>query len=352
MRRASKCFLILMTLLSGCTAAQAQGVADFYRGKTVSLTIGVAAGGGNDFYARLIGRHLGRFIPGAPTVVVQNMPGAGGIRHLNYMYQAAPKDGTVIGATQHLTAFEPLFAGKDLKAAFDPLKFGWLGSPERFSAVALSWHTSPVKVAEDLLTHELVIGSEGLATGSSNDAYVLRNVLGFKFRAVLGYSGGANVDLAMERGELQGRSNAGYQGMKTRHPQWLTNHMINVLYQIGLRKNPDIPVDVPLVLDFAKTAADRAVLETKFASYELGYPYMVPPGTPADRKAALQAAFEAMLNDRTFRADAESQRLDVGPISAERIEAVLRRSFGAPRETVDRLIEASKPPVLAETAKP
>jgi tripartite-type tricarboxylate transporter receptor subunit TctC len=344
MRGASNAWLVLTALLSSHNPAIAQSVADFYHGKTITLTIGVAAGGGNDAYARLIARHLGRFLPGTPTVVIQQMPGAGGLRHLNYLYNIAPKNGTAIGATEHLTPFEPLLAGKDSKATFDPLQFGWLGSPERFSAVALSWHTSPVKTAKDLLTHELVVGAEGVVTGSSNDAYVLRNILGFKFRVVLGYSGGAAVDLAMERGELQGRSNSGYQGIKTRHPQWLTNHMVNVLYQIGLRKNPDMPSDVPLVLDFAKNAADRAVLELKFASFELGYPYIAPPGTPSDRLAALQAAFAAMTSDPAFEADARAQRLDVGPISAERIEAVLRRSFTAPRETIDRLIGASKPP--------
>ena len=350
MRSAMRCGIVLMLLLAA-SGSTAQPAAEYYRGKTITLTLGSDVGGGNDAYARLVARHLGRFIAGGPTIVVKNMPGAGGLRHLNYMYRVAPKDGTVIGTTQQLTPFEPLLAGKDSRAEFDPLKFTWLGSPERFSAVALSWHTSPVKTAEDLMQHELIVGAAGRITGSANDAYVLRNVLGFKFRVILGYPGGADVDLAMERGEIQGRSTSGYQGIKQRNPEWLSNRMVNVLYQIGLEKNPNIPVDVPLILDFAKTPEERAILELKFASFEVGYPYLLPPEVPADRAATVSAAFTAMMNDPDFKADAEKHRLDVNPISGQRIAELLQRSFSAPREIVDRLVEASQPPDLIETAK-
>lgn len=331
--------------------SQAQSVEEFYKGKTVILAIGSDVGGGYDTYGRIIARYLGKYIPGNPTIVPKNMPGGGGLTLLNHMYNVAPKDGTTIGASQQLAPFEPLLASDKSNAKFDPIKFQWLGSPIRFSAVAIAWHTSPVKTAEDLLTHELIVGSSGAASNSTNDAYVLRNILGFKFRVILGYPGGADIDLAMLRGETQGRANIGWTGFSTRNPDWIPEKKISILYQMGLEKHPSIPAEVPLILDFAKTPEDRQVLELKFASYGIGYPYMVPDGTPADRVAALRKALATALADPELIADANKQRIEIEPITGETIEAVLRKSFSAPKEVVARLVEASKLPSDIEKAK-
>jgi hypothetical protein len=344
---------VVMTLatLVVSTPAVAQSVEAFYKGKTVYLTIGSDPASAGDSYNRLISRHIGKHIPGAPTITVQNVPGAGGLVHLNNMYNVVAKDGTVIGLTRESTPFEPLFTGKESQAKFDPLKFNWLGAPNRFPAVAIAWHTAPVKKAEDLYTHELLIGGIGL-TGSTNDAYVLRNILGFKYRVIMGYPGPAAVDLAMERGELQGRASAGWEGLNSRNAEWLREKKVNILYQMGLEKNPNIPPEVPLLLDFAKTPQDRALLELKFASNSLGFPYMLPPGTPTDRVAAIRAAFVATLNDPELRQDAKKQILTIAPVRAEEIEAILKKSYSASPEMLARLAEASKPPADAEPARP
>jgi tripartite-type tricarboxylate transporter receptor subunit TctC len=341
---AAAAFLALQGAMAGATA---QTVADFYKGKAITLSVGVDVGGGYDAYARLMARYLEKYIPGNPRVSVQNMPSAGGITQLNYMANLAPRDGTAIGATQQYIPFEPLLSGKDSKAQFDPLKFLWLGSPAPFSAVAVAWHTAPVKRAEDLLTHELVVGASGATSGIATDAYVARNILGFKFKVVLGYKGGADLNLAMERGETQGRPTSGWQGIKTAYRHALEEKKIILLYQIGLEKHPGIPADVPLILDFAKTPEDRQVLELKFASYSLGYPYMLPAGTPADRVAALRTAFKAALADPGLLADAEKQGMEIQPVAPETIEAILKRAYAAPPELLARLAEASKPPADA-----
>ena len=347
--------LVAVAVLAGGIAsappALAQSEADFFKGKTVTLYIGSGSGGSLDQYARLVTRHLGKAIPGQPLIVPKNMPGAGGIAVGNYIFRIGPKDGTAIGTVAQSVPFEPLFGGKDSKAEFDTLKMHWLGSPVKFAALAVAWHTAPVKKAEDLLTNELVVGSSGVASASTNDAYVLRNLLGFKYRVILGYPSGADIDLAMERGETQGRANIAWEGLKNRNADWLRDKKIVLLYQEGLKKHPDLP-DVPLILDFARNDEERKILELKFSSYELGYPYMVAPETPPARLAALRAAFKAALADPDLRAEAAKQRMDVAPVDGVEMESILRSAFTAPPAVVARYEELSKPPSQFETAKP
>ena len=323
--------------------AHAQTPAEFYAKKTVRFTIGSDPASAGDQYNRLMAQHIGRFIPGAPSVIAQNMPGAGGLVHINWMYNIADKDGTVVGLTREATPFEPLLLGSDSQAKFEALKFQWIGAPNSFPNVALAWHTAPVKKAEDLFTRELLVGGIG-QTGSANDAYVLRNVLGFKYKVINGYPGPAAVDLAMERGELEGRASAGWTGLKTRGAEWLREGKVNILYQLGLSKHPDIPQTVPLLIDFAKTPDDRALIELKYASNEIGFPFLMPPGTPADRVAAMRKAFVDMFADADFKAAAAKQKLDIFPVSGERIEEVIKKMYQAPPALIARLTEASKPP--------
>jgi tripartite-type tricarboxylate transporter receptor subunit TctC len=347
------CGLVVATgrLAAAEDASPGQNEAVFFKGKTVSLYIGSGTGGSLDQYARLVARHLGRAIPGQPTVVPKNLPGAGGIAVGNYIFRIGPKDGTAIGTVAQSVPFEPLFGGKDSKADFDTLKMHWLGSPVKFSALAVAWHTAPVKTAQDLLSHELVVGSSGVASASTNDAYVLRNLLGFKYRVILGYPSGADIDLAMERGETQGRANIAWEGLKNRNADWLRDKKIVLLYQEGLKRHPDLP-DVPLILDFARTDEERQLLELKFSSYELGYPYMLAPETPPARIAALRNAFRAALADPELKAEAAKQRLDIEPVDGAETERILHAAYSAPVSVIRRYEELSKPPSQFETAKP
>jgi len=332
-------------------SAAADEPAAFFKGKTVTLYVGSGTGGSLDQYARLVTRHLGQAIPGQPTLVAKNLPGAGGIAVGNFIYRIGPKDGTAIGTVAQSVPFEPLFGGKDSKAEFDSLKMQWLGSPVKFSALAVAWHTAPVKSAKDLLTHEFIVGSSGVASASTNDAYVLRNLLGFKFRVILGYPSGADIDLAMERGETQGRANIAWEGLKNRNADWLRDKKIVLLYQEGLKRHPDLP-DVPLILDFARNDEERKILELKFSSYELGYPYMMAPETPPARVAVMQAAFRAALADPELKAEAAKQHLDIAPVDGAEIARILKSAYSAPAAVIRRYEELSQPPSQFETAKP
>lgn len=330
--------------------AAAQSPAEFYKGSKISVTVGYAPGGGNDAYARLVSRHFGKYTPGKPSVIVRNMPGAGGLKHMNYMYNVAPKDGSAIGATNQFTAFQPLFKGKNPKIKYDPRKFHWLGSPVAYTGVAIAWHTSGIKSGEDLLKKELVIGASGVSSSSVNVATGLKNLLGFKFKIILGYPGGADIDLAIARGEVQGRSNINWDSLMTRHADWVKNKKINVLYQMGLKKNPIVPADVPLILDYANTQEQREVLELMFASYGVGYPFMAPPGTPMDRVQAIRSAFTKAYGDPKLLREAERWR--IAPVSGEELHAIIDKAYAAKPEVIARMRAAYKKTAKFTRAKP
>jgi tripartite-type tricarboxylate transporter receptor subunit TctC len=326
-------------------AAQAQAVSDFYRGKTLNVLIGSGVGGGLDQVARAVTRHLGRNLPGNHTVVPKNMGGAGGLQVLNFIHGIAPKDGTTLGIVLPSLIFDPLFVGKTAADGFDPVKLRWLGGPARYASVAVAWNpATPVRKAQDLLTRELVVGATSAASGSATDGYVMRNILGFKYRVITGYPSGADIDLAMIRGETQGRANIGWYGIKTRNSEWLREGKISVLYQTGLRPHPEIPPEIPLVLDLTTTPADRQLLALKFSAYDIGYAFMAPPETPAERVAALRAALATTFNDPAYRADAARERLEVDPVAGEEVETIIRNAYAVSPDIVARLTEAIKPP--------
>ena len=334
---------LITMILAHPDAATADAVADFYRGKTLNLMIGSGVGGGVDQVARAVARHVGRHVPGNPTVVPRNMGGAGGLQVLNFIQSVAPKDGTTIGIVLPSLVFDPLFTGKS--EGYDPLKLRWLGGPARYASVAIAWNAAtPVRKAEDLLTHELVVGAASAASNSASDAYVMRNILGFKYRVVTGYPSGADIDLAMQRGETQGRANIAWYGIKTRNAEWLREGRISLLYQMGLKPHPDIPPEVPLSLDLTRTPADRRLLELKFSAYDVGYAFMAPPQTPAERVVALRAAMTAAVNDPSFRADAVREQIEVDPVAGAEVELIIRNAYAAPPDILARLIEAMKPP--------
>lgn len=235
-----------------------------------------------------------------------------------------------------------MFSGNAPEIKFDSLQFNWLGSPAQFASVAYAWYTAPVKNAQDLMQHELIVGSSGGT--STSEAWLTNRILGFKYKIVTGYHSGADVDLAVERGELQGRASIGWSAFKLRALDWIKSGKINVLYQMGLAKHPAIPADVPLILDLARNDADRQVLAMAFAPYSIGYPYLLPPKTPADRVAILRAAFAETIADPEFKKAADDAHLDVGPVSGEKIEAILRQAYSASPNVIERLIAARTPP--------
>src|SRR5215471_4381549 len=332
----------LMVLVAPA-AAQADAVSDFYRGKNLNLMIGSGVGGGVDQVSRVVARHLGAHVPGNPTVVPRNMGGAGGLHVLNYIQSVVPKDGATIGVVLPSLVFDPLFTGKT--EGYDPLKLKWLGGPARYVSVAMAWNAAtPVRKAEDLLTHELVVGAASAASNSATDPYVMRAILGFKYRVVTGYPSGADIDLAMQRGETQGRANIAWYGIKTRNAEWLREGKISLLYQMGLKRHPDIPLDVPLSLDLTRTPLERQMLELKFSAYDVGYAFMAPPETPPERVVALRAAMTAAVNDPAFRADAVREKIEVDPVAGADVEAIIRNAYAASSEVRTRLIEAMKPP--------
>jgi tripartite-type tricarboxylate transporter receptor subunit TctC len=327
------------------TTARAETAADVYRGKPVTVLIGSGVGGGLDQVARAVVRHLPKHIPGNPAVVPKNMVGAGGLQVLNFIHGVAPKDGLTLGVVLPALVFDPLFAGKTSADGYDPQRLRWLGAPARYASVAVAWNpATAVRKYTDLLTQELVVGAASGASNSATDAYVMRNLLGLQYRVVTGYPGGAELDLAMVRGETQGRANIAWYGIKTRNSEWLRDGKLSVLYQMGLKKHPDIPGDVPLSLDLAKTPADRQLLQLKFSAYDIGYGFMVPPETPPDRVAALRAAFAATFNDPAYRADAIRERLELDPVAGEEIESIIRAAYQVSPDLIGRLVQVIKPP--------
>ena len=318
---------------------QAESVADFYKGKTITLYIGYSAGGGYDTYARTIGRVIGRHIPGNPKVVAKNKPGAGSLRLTNELYNSLPKDGTVIATFARGMVMEPLFGNE--KARFDPSKFTWLGSANNEVSVCIAWHESPIQTLDDFLTMPMIVGGTGPGADTDTFPKVLNNILGTKLRLVTGYPGGNDINLAIERGELQGRCGYSWSSLKSRFPQWLTGKKVQILLQMSTAKHPDLP-DVPFVMDLAKTDKDRKVLELVFARQAWGRPFAAPPGVPADRVKALQAAFMATMKDADFLADAKKQKLEIAPISGEKIKQLIAALYASPKDLVEAAKEAAE----------
>ena len=318
---------------------QADAVADFYKGKTITLYIGYSAGGGYDTYARTIGRVIGKHIPGNPKVIAKNRPGAGSLKLTNELYNSLPKDGTVIATFGRGMVMEPLFGNK--KAKFDPAKFTWLGSANNEVSVCIAWHESPIQTLDDFLTKPMIVGGTG--PGSDTDVFpkVLNNIIGTKLILVTGYPGGNDINLATERGEVMGRCGYSWSSLKSRFPQWLTGKKVQILLQMSTAKHPDLP-DVPFVMDLAKTERDRKILELVFARQAWGRPFAAPPNLPADRAKALQAAFMATMKDPDFLEDAKKQKLEIAPISGEKIGQLIAQLYASPKDIVEAAKEAAE----------
>jgi tripartite-type tricarboxylate transporter receptor subunit TctC len=324
--------LLAATLLR---PAGAQSVEEFYRGRNVTIAIGFSVGGGYDLYARLLARHLGRHIPGQPRVVAQNREGAGSERATLYLYNAAPRDGTVIGAFSRSMAVAPLIAG----APFDATRLTWIGSISTDVSVCFTWNTSSIKTFDDMLATPFTMG--GLGGGADPDifALMLRNVFGAKLKLVSGYPGTNDATLAMERGEVSGVCGISWSTVKSRHMDWVKAHRVNMPVQFGLQKEADIP-DVPAVIDLVKGDEQSKMVRLILAGQAMARPYAAPPGIPEDRRNALVAAFEATMKDPEFLADAQKMQADVNPVTAAEIEKLLAEIYATPKDVVAKAAKA------------
>jgi tripartite-type tricarboxylate transporter receptor subunit TctC len=321
------------------SAAFAQDpVADFYKkNNTIRLLVGSEAGGGYDGYSRLLARHLGRFIPGNPNIVVQNMPGAGGIVAANFLYNAAPKDGTVIAQVQRLVPFVQIMG--EPGPQFETAKFNWLGSLASEVTTCVAWHTSPVKTFEDLKKQELIVGGSGPNDTETVPA-ILNNVLGAKFKIISGYPSSTAVTLAVERGEVHGICSS-YSSLNNRNAHWFKDKKVNILVQASTQKHPGMP-NVPLALDLATNPDDKALLEFNDARLAIGRPFMLPPGVPPERVKALRTAFANMVKDKDFLADAEKEKRELDVVTGEEMQALLERLSKTPKALIARLADSIK----------
>ena len=332
--------LVALALLASAQEGLTQdSVADFYKGRQIKISVGFSAGGSSSLYAQSLARHMGKYLPGNPTLVVQHMPGAGGLVAANYVYNNAARDGSEFAITARTAALEPLLG--NLNARFDPLKFNWIGNANIENSVCIAWHTAAVKKVEDVFASELIVGGASSAAQEVMFPRALNKLLGTKFKIVTGYPGSTEILLAMERGETQGFCGIGWTFVKLRKGDWLKEKKINVLFQMALEKHPEIP-DVPAILDYAKNAEDRQVLELLFAPQEMGRPFFAPPGVPAERVRALRSAFTQTLKDAAFLEEAEKQGIEVQPLAGEDIQKLLERVYAAPKQVVDRAKAAAE----------
>jgi tripartite-type tricarboxylate transporter receptor subunit TctC len=337
--------LSLSLLLTGLAAhtASAESAADFYRGKTVTMLVSSSPGGGYDVLARAVARFIGKHIPGNPAVIVRNMPGAGGIVATRYIAKQAAPDGLTIAGVQNNTPFEPLLGTK--QADYDATKLTWLGTPSIETGLLVVWHESKIKSIADAQKMEMTTGASGINSAPSFYARLLNELLGFKIKIILGYTGQNEAYLAMERGELDSPYGVTFwSSLTSTRAEWIRDKKIRILVQYGPEKEPDLP-DVPYGPDLVKNADDKALFEAAYAPLAAGRPFVGPPGLSPERAALLRAAMLATFKDPEFIAEAKRQRLDVNrPISGEEMQAQIGRVYKMPQSVVDRLRSIAQPP--------
>jgi tripartite-type tricarboxylate transporter receptor subunit TctC len=314
----------LLALVASVTATSSVGaetsVASFYRNKNIDVYIGFSVGGVYDINARLLARFIGRYIPGNPTLVPRQMTGAGSLTLASWLYQAAPKDGSVMGTFARGIAFNPLIGQP--AGAIEAAKFNWLGSTNDEVSICAARRESGVTRFEQVFERELVVGSTG---GSGDDDQLPRlvnGVLGTRFRIVRGFPGGNEIKLAMLRGEVSGRCGWSWSSVKATEAEWLRDGSISILVQLSLRRHPNLP-DTPLITDYAKTDEERQIFKVALARQVMAWPFAMPPGTPVERVAALRQAFDETLRDRDYLAEAEKLNLEITPVPGERIQSLI-----------------------------
>jgi tripartite-type tricarboxylate transporter receptor subunit TctC len=316
-------------------ARSQQGVEDFYRGRQLEMVIGYSPGGTYDLYARLVARFLGNYIPGKPTIVPRNMPGAGSRAATKWVYSVAPKDGTVLATADQSLAVEQAMGDKQLD--LDTTKLIYIGNPNADNNTTATWYTSGIKTIDDAKKKQVVMGATGGST-SSQYPKAMNALIGTKFKIVIGYPGGNDVNLAMEKGEVDGRGSNAWGAWKATRSDWLRDKKINILVQIGLTKAPDLP-DVPLLIDLAANDEDRAIFKLLSASSTIGRPVFTSPGVPPERVKALRDAFNAMVKDPVFLAEAEKEHFEINPVAGGDMQKIVEDIVATPKPIADRLLQ-------------
>jgi tripartite-type tricarboxylate transporter receptor subunit TctC len=330
--------VIALCIPSMTVAAGADSASDFFAGKTVSLVVGLPPGGGYDAYARVLARHYGKFVPGHPSILPSNMPGAGSLLAANYLYGKAVADGTVLAMFAASAAMEPWLGNKS--AMFDPAKFAWIGSMSQQVTYCGVWQSpGAAKSFADMMTAETIFGGGSTAATTFQHPTILKNVLGAKIRVIPGYPGSRELNLAMHRGEVNGVCSMDASSIKSQFSEDVSSGRLKLVIQMGAKKSEEFGA-IPSVFDYAKTEEERAVLEVLFKQLLLGRPLAGPPGIPADRLQALRAAFDVTMTDPDFRAEADKVGLEIDPATAADVNALLKRYAAYPPEVFRKAQEA------------
>jgi tripartite-type tricarboxylate transporter receptor subunit TctC len=326
--------------LASVPAKAADTIANFYKGKTVQVLIGFSAGGGYDIYARTLARYMGKHIPGNPTLVPQNMPGAGTLKVANYIYNVAPKDGTVFGTFARGIPMEKLL-GRTVGEQFDATKFTWVGSITDEPSVCVFWAASGIKTWQDMRTKPWKVGGSGVTSDLDIYANVLRNMFHLPGRLITGFPGGTEVLLSMQRREVDGRCGWSWSSLISRDKHLLDQKLVTVPLQLGLEKNPDIP-DVPLVLDQTGDSKEKAALKLIFSRQVMARPFAAPPGLLPERVRALRDAFDATMKDPDFLDEMKRLDLEVRPQSGAKVEQLVKEVYAYPADVVKIATDAIK----------
>jgi tripartite-type tricarboxylate transporter receptor subunit TctC len=328
------------TIVSTCWEASAQSPADYYKGKVITFVLGSEGGSGYETHTRLLARHMGRHIPGNPSVIVQNMPGASSIRAANYVNNIAPKDGTVIAAVQRTVPFEPLFGNSAVQ--YDVHKINWLGNTAKEIGLVVVWHKAPHQIAADIFKYPMIVGGAGPATGTEMYARALNTILGAKMRIVSGYQNMAPLNLALERGEIEGIANWSWSSVQNSQPGWLKEGKIRLLMHMGLQDIPERP-EVPSVLTLTRNTEESQIFEVLMYNSALGRPFFLAPGVPEDRVKAMQSAFMATVADKDFIDDATRLKVDIDPHSGAEVRDIVLRAYSSPEAVIVKARAAIQP---------
>ena len=325
--------LIAALVASGAARAQ---VPDFYKGRTIELVIGYATGGSNDTYSRMVAQHIGKHIPGTPNVVVRNMPGAGSFLAVNQIFNASPKDGTTIGLGAPTLVLDEKLGTNGVR--FKTAELNWIGRVGPLVNIVFTWKTSPVKTIQDAMKTEAALGGTGAGSTVSIYPLVLNNVLGTKFKLIMGYKGSNEAMLALERGEVEGHSTA-YEAVRAAKPAWFKDGSINVLSQFGLKRLPELP-DVPTAIETADTPEKKQILTAIMSASEIGTSFFTTPRTPVEQVTLLRRAFDATMTDAAFTGDLQRMGMSMGPMTGEDLQKLVTDVSSITPELLEKVRKA------------
>jgi tripartite-type tricarboxylate transporter receptor subunit TctC len=325
--------LTIVAAMALASAAAAQSVEEFYKTHPITISVGFTAGGGYDLAARTVGRYMNKYIPGNPNIIIQNMPGAGSLKSINYIYNVAPKDGSQLAVFSRGVAVEPLLG--DDQAHFDPSKLNWIGSPSKETNVVFAWATKPFKTFQDTIDRQMVVSTTGSGADTQTFPLVLNNIFKTKYKLITGYPGAAETLLAVERGEADGQAGLSWGYINASKASWVQEKKITVLLQLALEKHRDLP-DVPLVTDLVKSDDDRQLLELFLSRLPMAWPFAAPPDVLQERVAALRQAFDRTMTDPDFIAEAKRQNLEVEPMTGDAIAVLMKRVYASSPAVTER----------------